>query len=101
MAQSRSSERSYPSGGSQSHGFAGSRGSNFTSEDEQIDNLLRLFVAVDKKQSQEEVKEYFSKFGLVDHVHILKVRYLLHPSGSVRISLRDVQKYYLLKKYCN
>ena len=61
------------SGGSQSHGLAGTRGANFASEDEQIDNLLRLFVAVDKKQSQEEVKEYFSKFGLVDHVHILKV----------------------------
>ena len=75
MAQSRTNERSwsYPSGGSNSHGLASSRGAAFATEEEQLDNLLRLFVTVDKKQTQEQIKNYFQKFGIVDHVHILKV----------------------------
>ena len=75
IAQSRVNEqRAYPGTNSQSHGYSiGCRSSTFTSEEDQIDNLLRLFVAVDKKQTQDEVKDYFSRFGIVDHVHILKV----------------------------
>ena len=74
MAQSRHTERSwgYPSSGS--HGAA-SRAASFATEEEQLDNLLRLFVAVDKKQTQEQIKDYFATFGMVDHVHILKVNF--------------------------
>jgi RNA recognition motif-containing protein len=69
IAQSRGADRGIPGYGS---GRPPVGNGLMPHAEEDVENLLRLFVAVDKKSSSEEIKNYFAQFGLVDHVHILK-----------------------------